>query len=76
MGKLTKPVTVKKGQEIIVLSGKTEHKSEFVLPTTYAQIASDTEKVKTILIVDGKIIVNVLGTNKGKKEVLCKVVDA
>ncbi len=74
MGKLNKPVTVKKGQEII-LSGKTEHKDEFTLPTTYAQIANDTEKGKTILIADGKIIVKVVETHKEKKEVVCKVVE-
>ena len=74
MGKLNAPVTVKKGQEII-LSGKTEHKDEFTFPTTYAQIASDTEPGKTILIADGKIIVKVIQTHKDKKEVVCKVVE-
>jgi pyruvate kinase len=74
IGKLNKPVTVKKGQEI-VLTGRTEHKDEFVLPTTYEQIANDTEKGKTILIADGKIIIKVVSTNKRKKEVLCKVIE-
>lgn len=74
MGKLNAPVTVKKGQEII-LSGKTEHIQEFTLPTTYTQIANDTEPGKIILIADGKIIVKVIQTHKDKKEVVCKVVE-
>ena len=75
VGKLNADVTVKKGQEI-VLSGNNIHKEEFTLPTTYKEIASDTEKGKTILLADGKIILEVLGTNKDKKEVRCKVTEA
>ena len=74
MGKLKAPVIVKKDQQII-LSGKTEHSSEFTIPTTYEQIASDTEPGKTILIADGKIIVQVVSTDKEKKEVTCKVIE-
>ena len=75
VGKLNADVAVEKGQEII-LSGNTEHKDEFTLPTTYAEIASDTEKGKTILLADGKIILEVLATNKKAKEVHCKVLEA
>ena len=75
IGKLNADVTVKKDQKII-LSGKAEHKEEFTLPTTYAEIASDTEKGKTILLADGKIILEVLDTNKEEKEVHCKVLEA
>jgi len=73
MGKLKGPVKVKKG-DLIVLSGKTEHKSEFYLPTTYPMIASDTQPGKTILIADGKIVVKVVEAFPAKKEVHCKVV--
>jgi pyruvate kinase len=73
MGKLNGPVTVKRGDEII-LSGDTEHKSEFRLPTTYRGIASDTEEGKTILVADGKIILHVLKTVPKAREVRCKVV--
>ena len=75
VGKLNAPVAVKLGQEII-LSGNTEHKEEFYLPTTYKEIASDTEKGKTILLADGKIILEVLNANAKKKEVLCKVLES
>jgi pyruvate kinase len=72
MGKLNNPVKVKKGDEI-VLSGKSQHKNEFYLPTTYKNIAADTEPGKIILIADGKIIVEVIRTDRAKKEVYCKV---
>ncbi len=75
VGILNAPVTVKKGQEI-VLSGNKEHKDEFVLPTTYAEIASDTKPGKTILVADGKIILEVVKTEKEAKKVHCKVVEA
>ncbi|HBM17096.1 MAG TPA: pyruvate kinase [Lentisphaeria bacterium] len=74
MGKLKAPVTVKKDQ-LFVLTGRTEHKDEYTLPTTYEQIASDTEVGKTILIADGKIIAQVVSVDKGKKEVTCKVTE-
>jgi pyruvate kinase len=75
VGKLDAPVTVEKGQEII-LSGNTKHKEEFYLPTTYKEIASDTKKGKTILLADGKIILEVLDANAKTKEVHCKVLEA
>jgi len=75
VGKLKAPVTVKEGQTI-TLSGNTEHKDEFYFPTTYSCIASDTVKGKTILVADGKIILEVISTDKDKKEVVCKVTEA
>ncbi|MCF6177075.1 MAG: pyruvate kinase [Victivallaceae bacterium] len=72
IGKLTAPVKVKKGDEII-LSGKTVHKSTFYLPTTYPLIASDTKPGKTILLADGRIILQVKSADPRKKEAICKV---
>ncbi len=72
IGKLNAPVTVKKGDEII-LSGKTAHKSSFYLPTTYPKIASDTQPGKTILLADGRIILQVKSADPRRKEVICKV---
>ena len=74
IGKLKAPITVKKGDEI-TLSGNTEHKEKFYLPTTYSQIASDTKAGKAILIADGRIILEVIGADKLKKEVRCKVIE-
>lgn len=72
IGQLNHPVTVQRGDELI-LSGKTAHKSEFHLPTTYENIAVDTEVGKTILLADGRLILQVISVNPGKKEVRCKV---
>jgi len=72
IGKLTAPVKVKKGDEII-LSGKTIHQSTLYLPTTYPLIASDTKPGKTILLADGRIILQVKSADPQKKEVICKV---
>lgn len=74
IGKLKAPVTVKRGQTVI-LSGREAHASEFCLPTTYPQIASDTEPGKTILIADGKITLKVSSVNPTKKQVTCKVIN-
>ena len=74
VGQLKEPVTVKKGQEVI-LSGNSQHKDTFYLPTTYKQIADDTDSGKTILLADGKIILTVIKTIPEKKEVVCKVVN-
>jgi pyruvate kinase len=74
VGKLKAPVSVRRG-DIIILTGKTEHKDPLTLPTTYKGIASDTVKGKTILMADGKIILQVLSTDPRKKEVRCKVMD-
>ena len=73
IGQLNEPVTIKRGEEII-LSGNNKHKERFYLPTTYRQIASDTVNGKTILIADGKIILKVIKTDKKKKEVYCKTI--
>ncbi len=75
IGKLNKAIDVKEGQEII-LSGNTEHKSDFYFPTTYSQIADDTESGKKILIADGKVLLTVIDKNIGKKEVRCLVDEA
>jgi pyruvate kinase len=72
IGKLEAPTTVKKGDEII-LSGKTMHKSPLYLPTTYPKIASDTKPGKTILLADGRIILQVKSVDERKKEVTCEV---
>ena len=74
IGKLNSPVTVEKDQKII-LSGNTEHKIEFCLPTTYKKIASDTKKGKRILLADGKIALEVLSTDANEREVHCKVLE-
>ncbi len=73
VGKLKGPVTVKRNNRII-LTGKTEHDEKFILPTTYQKIANDTEPGKTILIADGRIILEVLSVNKRRKQVECKVI--
>ena len=72
IGKLNAPTTVKKG-DIIILSGKTAHKSPFYLPTTYPKIAADTQPGKTILLADGRIILKVKSADPQTKEVTCKV---
>lgn len=72
VGTLNAPVTVKKGASLI-LSGKSIHKDTYYIPTTYKQIASDTQAGKTILLADGKIILSVTKTDQRKKEVFCKV---
>ncbi len=72
IGNLTAPVTVKKG-EILILSGKNQHKEHLCLPTTYRGIANDTKKGKTILLADGKIILRVIDTDKATRQVRCKV---
>jgi pyruvate kinase len=71
---LKEPVVVKKNQQVI-LSGNSVHKEPLYIPTTYKQIAGDTESGKTILLADGKIILKVVKTDKKRKEVLCKVVN-
>jgi len=71
---LNEPIIVKKNQKLI-LSGNSQHKDTLYIPTTYKQIAGDTEPGKTILLADGKIILKVLETDKKKREVLCKVVN-
>ncbi|MCP4178179.1 MAG: pyruvate kinase [bacterium] len=74
IGKLKNPVTVKKGQEII-LSGNTTHDCECTFPTTYNLIASDTKPGKKILIADGRVILKVIEAYPKKKEVKCKVIE-
>lgn len=73
VGKLSAPVTVKRGQ-IIYLSGKPEQTQKDILPTTYPAIASDCEPGKTILIADGKITLKVKSADPKKDLVECEVI--
>lgn len=72
VGKLKEAVEVKIGDKLI-LSGKTTHREKFCLPTTYKNIADDTEAGKTILMMDGRIILQVKSVDSAKKEVCCIV---
>ena len=72
IGTLNHDVTVVGGGKV-VLTGQTEHTSEFYLPTTYASIASDAKPGETILLADGKIIVNIESVDEAAKEVHCIV---
>lgn len=74
VGQLNEDVVVKKG-ETLTLSGNSQHKDRTYIPTTYKQIASDTEAGKSILLADGKIILKVLQVDQKKKEVKCKVIN-
>ncbi|MFA6100818.1 MAG: pyruvate kinase [Victivallaceae bacterium] len=72
LGKLNAPVTLHKGGKV-VLSGNAVHKEEFYLPTTYRNIAADTQSGKTILLADGRIILTVESVNQARREVHCRV---
>lgn len=72
VGKLREDVEVKIGDKLI-LSGKSAHHEKFCLPTTYKHIASDTESGKTILMMDGRIILQVESVDSSRKEVYCIV---
>lgn len=72
IGKLNEDVEVKIGDKII-LSGKSSHREKFYLPTTYKNIANDTKAGKTILMMDGRIILQVKSVNPAEKEVHCVV---
>ncbi len=74
VGKLTEPVTVRKGDKLI-LSGNTVHKETNYLPTTYRNIAADTVPGKTLLLADGRIIITVESVEKSKREVHCRVIN-
>ncbi|MDD3119223.1 MAG: pyruvate kinase [Victivallales bacterium] len=73
IGHLNGPVTLRHGDQV-VLSGNTVHRSERYLPTTYRNIAADTEPGKTLLLADGRIILTVTGVEKSRREVHCRVV--
>lgn len=73
IGKLNAPVTLCKGGRV-VLSGNSVHKEELYLPTTYRNIAADTQTGKTILLADGRIILTVETVNQARREVHCRVV--
>jgi pyruvate kinase len=73
LGKLNAPVTLHKGDRV-VLSGNSVHKEELYLPTTYRNIAADTQTGKTILLADGRIILTVEAVNQARREVHCRVV--
>ena len=72
VGKLNEDVEVKIGDKLI-LSGKAVHHDKFCLPTTYKNIADDTKAGKTILMMDGRIILQVKSVDQAKKEVSCIV---
>ena len=72
VGKLKKDVEVKNGDKLI-LSGKSTHGDKFCLPTTYKNIADDTKVGKTILMMDGRIILQVEAVYPDNKEVHCVV---
>jgi len=72
VGKLKEDVEVKNGDKLI-LSGKSIHNDKFCLPTTYKNIADDTKAGKTILMMDGRIILQVEAVDSRKKEVHCVV---
>ncbi len=58
LGKLNAPVMLHRNGKVI-LSGNAVHKEELYLPTTYRNIAADTQPGKTILLADGRIILAV-----------------
>ena len=72
VGKLNAAVEVNIGDEII-LSGKSIHRERLCLPTTYKNIADDTKAGKTILMMDGRIILQVKSVDPAHKEVRCLV---
>jgi pyruvate kinase len=72
VGKLNENVEVKIGDKLI-LSGSTVHSEKFCLPTTYKHIADDTKAGKTILMMDGRIILQVKSVDSAQKEVHCLV---
>ena len=72
VGRLKEAVEVKAG-DTLTLSGKTAHREKFCLPTTYKNIADDTEAGKTILMMDGRIVLQVKSVEPERKEVHCLV---
>ncbi len=72
VGKLKEPLEVRNG-DTLVLCGGTEHQEPNKIPTTYADIASDTEEGRHILLADGHISLQVQKTDPSKKEVVCRV---
>ncbi len=72
VGQLKNPMPLKRG-DIVTLSGRSGHTEEKVLPTTYKGIASDTKPGKTILMADGRIILQVVSVEPRSKRVDCKV---
>ena len=72
VGKLNEDVEVKIGDKLI-LSGRSVHHEKFCLPTTYKHIADDTETGKTILMMDGRIILQVESVDSSQKQVHCIV---
>ncbi len=73
VGKLKEPITVHREDELI-LTGMEDHPQPTILPTTYTNIASDTEPGKTILMADGAINLEVIHTDAAKRTVTCKVI--
>jgi len=74
VGQLPEPFKMENG-EFVVLSGHQKTKKPNHIPTTYAKIASDTKKGKTILLADGRISLKVVKTVPEKREVHCVVLN-
>lgn len=69
IGDLLKPIRLKKGQEIVFSTKKTKNK----IHIKYQHFAKDVEIKDRVLIDDGKLVLEVLSTNK-KDQVTLKVV--
>lgn len=74
IGKLNAPVELHKN-DLVILSGNAVHKSELCLPTTYRNIAADSQPGKTILLADGRIILTVESADPARREVHCRVLN-
>ena len=69
IGDLSKPIRLKKGQEIVFTTRKTKNK----IHIKYPRFAKDVEPRDRVLIDDGKLVLDVVSTNK-KDQVILKVV--
>ena len=69
IGDLLKPIRLKKGQEIVFSTRKTKNK----IHIKYPRFAKDVEARDRVLIDDGKLVLDVISTNK-KDQVVLKVI--
>ena len=69
IGDLSKPIRLKKGKEIVFTTRKTKNK----IHIKYSHFAKDVEPRDRVLIDDGKLVLDVVSTNK-KDQVILKVV--
>jgi pyruvate kinase len=72
VGKLAMEVELTR-HDIVTLTGEAEHTSPLVIPTTYTEIARDTEPGKRIFLADGAIQLEVTEVRPDRKEVVCRV---